>query len=193
MLNPQQMLVVDAFPCEDGHAQERSLFAEILETIQPGHVWIGDRNFCTRSFLMGIAQRQAYFVIRAHQNLPWRALNPLIEMGTTETGQLFEHQIELIDEAGKTVQMRRVVIQFMAPTRHGDREVIVLSNLPPHVADACRLTNLYLERWTVERMFQVITDTFHCELNSLGYPRAALFVFCMASWLLISSLPLKPH
>ena len=30
VLNPQQMLVVDAFPCEDGHAQERSLFAEIL-------------------------------------------------------------------------------------------------------------------------------------------------------------------
>ncbi len=180
VLNPQQMVVVDAFPCEDGHAQERSLFSEILETIQPGHVWIGDRNFCTRSFLMGIAQRQAYLVIREHQNLPWRALSPFIEMGTTETGQLFEQQIELIDETGKTVQMRRVVIQFMAPTRHGDREVIVLSNLPPHVADACRLTNLYPERWTVERMFQVITDTFHCELNSLGYPRAALFVFCMA-------------
>ena len=29
-------------------------------------------------------------------------------------------------------------------------------------------------------MFQVITDVFSCELKSLGYPRAALFVFCMA-------------
>ncbi len=29
-------------------------------------------------------------------------------------------------------------------------------------------------------MFQVITDVFSCELNTLGYPRAALFVFCMA-------------
>jgi hypothetical protein len=29
-------------------------------------------------------------------------------------------------------------------------------------------------------MFQTITDTFHCELNTLGYPRVALFVFCMA-------------
>lgn len=29
-------------------------------------------------------------------------------------------------------------------------------------------------------MFQVITDVFSCELNTLGYPKAALFVFCMA-------------
>ena len=28
--------------------------------------------------------------------------------------------------------------------------------------------------------FQVITDTFNCELNTLGYPQAALFVFCVA-------------
>ena len=29
-------------------------------------------------------------------------------------------------------------------------------------------------------MFQVITDTFNCELNTLGYAKAALFVFCVA-------------
>jgi hypothetical protein len=29
-------------------------------------------------------------------------------------------------------------------------------------------------------MFQVITDNFNCEIKTLGYPRAALFVFCMA-------------
>lgn len=29
-------------------------------------------------------------------------------------------------------------------------------------------------------MFQVITDTFHCEIKTLGYPKAALFAFCMA-------------
>ena len=34
--------------------------------------------------------------------------------------------------------------------------------------------------WHTEGMFQVITDIFACELNTLGYPRAALFVFCIA-------------
>lgn len=29
-------------------------------------------------------------------------------------------------------------------------------------------------------MFQVITDVFHCEIKTLGYPRAAVVVFAMA-------------
>jgi len=72
------------------------------------------------------------------------------------------------------------VIQLHQPTRHGDREVAILTHLPPSVADAKTITKLYLKRWNIEGMFQVITDTFNCELNTLGYPKAALFVFCMA-------------
>ena len=47
VLDPQAMLVTDVFPCEDGHAQERSLLDQVLETIRSGEVWIADRNFCT--------------------------------------------------------------------------------------------------------------------------------------------------
>jgi len=180
VLDPEQMLVVDVFPCEDGHAQERSLLGEVLQTVNPKEVWIADRNFCTRGFLFGIAQRHACFAIREHQNLPWQALEPLHAVADTETGKVFEQSVQLTDEAGVTLDVRRVVIQLRQPTRHGDREVAVLSNLPTAVADAVQVTTLYLNRWSVEGMFQVITDTFRCELNSLGYPRAALFVFCVA-------------
>jgi IS4 transposase len=180
VLDPQQQLVLDVFPCEDGHAQERSLFPEVLHTVKAQDVWIADRNFCTRSFLFGIEQRQAFFVIREHQNLPWEALTLLAEVGKTETGKVFEQKVQIINEQGAALEMRRVVIQLEQPTRHGDREVSVLTNLPSTVADGMQIARLYLERWSIEGMFQVITDTFHCELNSLGYPRAALFVFCMA-------------
>ena len=54
----------DVFPCEDGHAQERSLFASVLATVQAGDLWIADRNFCTREFLCDIDARGASFVIR---------------------------------------------------------------------------------------------------------------------------------
>ena len=64
VLDPQTMLVTDVFPCEDGHAQERSLLGQVLETIRSGEVWIADRNFCTTGFLFGIARRGGYFVIR---------------------------------------------------------------------------------------------------------------------------------
>jgi len=40
------MLAVDVFPCEDGHAQERSLFDQVLPTVEEDDVWIaGKKNF----------------------------------------------------------------------------------------------------------------------------------------------------
>lgn len=35
VLDPALMLAIDIFPCEDGHAQERSLLPEVLTTIPP--------------------------------------------------------------------------------------------------------------------------------------------------------------
>lgn len=179
VLDPAQMLVSDVFPCEDAHAQERSLLPELLETVKANDVWIADRNFCTRTTLLGIDQRQGYFIIRAHQSLPWEALEPLKAMGASPTGEVFEQSVTIAHE-GRCLTCRRVVVKLAEPTRHGDREVAVFTNLPTAVATAAKVAELYLERWSVEKMFQVITDVFSCELNTLGYPRAALFVFCMA-------------
>src|SRR4051794_13848544 len=36
VLDPALGLAIDVIPCEDGHAQERSLFADVLETVEPG-------------------------------------------------------------------------------------------------------------------------------------------------------------
>ena len=47
VLDPSLMLAVDVFPCVDGHAQERSLFDQVLPTVEEDDVWIADRNFCT--------------------------------------------------------------------------------------------------------------------------------------------------
>lgn len=180
VLDPQQMLVTDVFPCEDGHAQERSILPAVLETVQANQVWIADRNFCTRSLLLDIAAREAYFIIREHQNLPWQALEPLQEVGRSDTGKVFEQTVKITDDSGTSLTLRRIVVQLYQPTRHGDSEVAIFTNLPTTVVDAPTVTNFYLKRWSVEGMFQVITDVFACELDTLGYPRAALFVFCVA-------------
>lgn len=85
---PVSGLVTDVFPCEDGHAQERSLFAELLSTVVANDLWIEDRNFCTRDFLCGMARREAFFVTREHQGLPFEILGPLRSCGRTPTGNL---------------------------------------------------------------------------------------------------------
>jgi hypothetical protein len=176
VLDPQRSLVVDVFPCEDGHAQERSLFPAVLAQVQPKQVWVGDRNFCTNDFLTQIAQREAYFIIREHQKIAWTEVTGLASVGSNASGELFEQQVCL--SSGLVV--RRIVIQLKETTRHGDAEVWVLTNLPIGEVDALTIADLYLKRWEIEKLFQTVTDTFHCELNTLGYPRAALFVFCMA-------------
>lgn len=71
VLDPELGLAVDIFPCEDGHAQERRLFGQVLATVAPGQLWIADRNMCTLEMLTGIAGRHSTFVIREHQRLPW--------------------------------------------------------------------------------------------------------------------------
>jgi Transposase DDE domain len=59
-------------------------------------------------------------------------------------------------------------------------EIALLTNLPLTHADSILISQLYRKRWRVETLFQVATQIFHCEIKTLGYPRAAIFSFCMA-------------
>ena len=64
---PELEMATDVFPCEDGHAQERSLLSALLPTFDPNDVVIMDRNFCVRDFLHGISAAGAYFIRRQHR------------------------------------------------------------------------------------------------------------------------------
>ena len=59
VLDPALGLAIDVIPCEDGHAQERSLLADVIRTVEPRDLWIEDRNFCTLGFIFGVARRKA--------------------------------------------------------------------------------------------------------------------------------------
>ncbi len=179
MLDPALGLAIDIFPCEDGHAQERSLLPEVIESVEPGDLCIGDRNFCTTGLLFGIENKQATFIIRQHQNLPWQETSSLVESGRTEGGVVFE-QTGIVTYEGSSLRCRRVVVKLDKPTRDGETEIALFTNLPPSDAPSILVAQLYRSRWRVETLFQVATQTFHCEIKTLGYPRAALFSFCMA-------------
>lgn len=65
------------------------------------------------------------------------------------------------------------------PTEDGDWELAILTNLPKAVS-AVVVAEAYRKRWTIEGGFLDLTTTLDCEINTLCYPRAALFVFCVA-------------
>src|SRR5215210_4402370 len=96
VLDPALGLAIDVVPCEDGHAQERSLLDSILETVADRDVWVADRNFCTTGFLFGVAKRAGSFVIRQHAaTLSWERESEWVAAGRAATGTLSEQTIWL--------------------------------------------------------------------------------------------------
>jgi hypothetical protein len=180
VLDQELMVARKVFLCEDGHAQERSLFDEVLPSVEPADLWIADRNFCTVDFMFGIAARGGSFVIRQHGQLKGTLVGSRKSKGKTSTGKVYEQKIQITTSEGKTLTLRRITIKLKKPTRDGDTEIHLLSNVPARDAGARTLAELYAKRWTIEIMFQELTETLTCEVNSLGYPKAALFGFCLA-------------
>ena len=170
-------MMSDVILCEDGHAQERSLTAQILALVARGDCWVADRNFCTQAILLGILLRDGAFVIRQHSNLPGELVGPRRACGRCETGTLFEQQYQLSFE-GETRTVRRVTLVLDAPIRDGEMEVHLLTSLPPEVT-AATVAAIYLSRWTIETAFADLERWLQSEIAPLGYPRAALLGFCI--------------
>lgn len=180
VLEPEYQLASDVFCCEDGHAQERSLLSRVLERVLAKDLWLADRNFCTTSFLFGIAKRQAFFLIRQHKaTLSWQRQSKRRRVGRIDEGVVYERTLWLEDGNGQTLRVRQVTLVLDQPTRDGETEIQVLTNLPKKVG-AKRLAQLYRQRWTIEHLFLNVTTILHCEMNTLPYPKAALFGFCVA-------------
>lgn len=182
VLDPALGLALDVVCCEDAHAQERTLLGPILDTVAPRDVWVADRNFCTTGLLFGIARRKGSFVIRRHATtLTWERESEWKQVGRTETGTLAEQTIWLQNPGGDGTELavRRVRLTLDEPTQDGDLVIELLTNLPSEVT-CVSVATLYRSRWTVEALFGRLTTVLKCEVNTLGYPPAALFGFCVA-------------
>lgn len=180
VLSPRHDAICDYFPIEDGHAQERSRLDDVLATVQRDQLWIADRNFCTLKFLYGLQARGAVFIIRQHGQLVGTGSGPLREIGTTATGTVYEQTLQLPAADGEPLTVRRVVVRLNEPTRDGDMEIALLTNLPEDRANGLVIAAAYRLRWRIETAFQHLTEALTCEIRALCYPRAALFCFATA-------------
>jgi IS4 transposase len=181
VLDPASMLMVDLFPCEDAHAQERSLLPEVLKSVQPGDLYIADRNFCTTQFLFGLVARGADFVIRQHASTLQgkELLGTRKRIGRTDRGVVYEQKLRINNEQGAELTLRRVTIELDEPTEDGETEIHLLTTLPARI-NALRVAALYLQRWTIENAFQELEQSLESEIDTLCYPGAALLAFGVA-------------
>ena len=104
--DPSLRLPIDVFPCEDGHAQERSLLKFVLPTVEENDLIIADCNFCVVEFTCGIDGRKGFFAIREHGNYPWQPLGKEKYVGKSCGCRVYEQSVAVTGEDGKQRRFR---------------------------------------------------------------------------------------
>jgi hypothetical protein len=181
--DPQGDGATEVIPCEDAYTQERALLPEVVPLVAARDCSVADRNFCTPGFLFGLARRGAFFVIRQPgSNVGGQLQGKRRAAGQDARGQALYEQALCVTETdtGATLVVRRITVEWHTPTRPGETELHILTNRPLADAAAAQVAALYADRWTIETAFQHLTVDLACEVDTLGYPKAALLGFCVA-------------
>jgi hypothetical protein len=172
-------LLAHALLREDAYTNERSLCEPLLAWVCADDLLLADRNYCTLDLIGPVVGKKAFFLIRHHKGLHLRPLGRRKRVGKTKTGTVYQCRVRLGEKPGG-LACRCVVVELNEPTRDGDKEVVLLTNVPAVRARAVALADLYLRRWRLETSFQELTVLLRCEVNTLAYPKAALFGFALA-------------
>ena len=174
----QRQVFDRAYALLDGHAQESTCCDRIVGDLQAKDVLIADRHYCIVPFFAKIAEAGGFFVIRQHGRLKGVLLGKRKHVGRTSTGVVYEQNMKL-SATDDAMIVRRITVELDEPTRDGDKEIHVLSNLPSAVS-ASEIAELYRHRWEEETAFNVLQMTLTCEHPGVGHPRESAFLFCMS-------------
>lgn len=180
VFDPDLGLITRMIGFEDGHAQERLGIPAVLSQSHAREVWVADRNFCTTGFLFGLDARRSRFVIRQHGSLSSvELLGKIRPDGRCSSGRVWKQKAVLSDASGSRMTLRRVTVTLDVPSRGGETEVHILTNLSDAVS-ASKVAEMYRSRWRIETAFAEMEKSLSGEIRSLGQPRAALFGFGLA-------------
>ncbi len=119
-------------------------------------------------------------VIRRHRLLPVENLSGEKFAGENESGKIYERKISLTSSNNEIYNARLITVRLNRRTRNNDSEIQIVTNIPEETADAVTAAEIYKKRWGTETAFQRPEAHFNGEISSLGYPKAALFGFCIA-------------
>lgn len=180
VFDPVRHLCVDAQASEDAYASDASL-AEILWTrARRGDLYVADRAYCSSSLFVLLIQRRSAFVIRELTGLAITESGPLQDVGELDGGRVLEQPVVVHSpKTGRSLHLRRIVFRLAQPTQKGEEEVLLLTNLQ-NTAGAVAITDLYGRRWDIESQINQLKHVLSGEIRTLGQPRAAIFVLCLA-------------
>jgi Transposase DDE domain len=164
----------------DGETNDAKLVPALLPQVraQGGRrrLWVADRQFCDLTQPAAFAQDGDSFLVRYHPKTPF-CPDPihLAQRGRDAQGRVWEQDWGWL--GSEKAKLRRFM-RRLTLSRPGEETLVLLTDL----LDAARfpaidLLELYLARWSIERVFQQITEVFHLQTLIGTTPQGTVFQF----------------
>jgi Transposase DDE domain len=164
----------------DGETNEAKLVPALLpqvrEQVVGKRLWVADRQFCDLTQPAAFAQGEDQFLVRYHPKTPFcpDPLHPA-QRGVDGQGRVWEQDWGWL---GSPQAKHRRFVRRLTLYRPGEETIMLITDL----LDATRfpapdLFELYLARWSIERVFQQITEVFHLQTLIGTTPQGTVFQF----------------
>jgi hypothetical protein len=164
----------------DGETNEAKLVPALLPQVRAQvagrRLWVADRQFCDLTQPAAFAQDGDQYLVRYHPKTPF-CPDPthLAQRGVDGHGRVWEQDWGWL---GCERAKARRYVRRLTLSRPGEETIILLTDLldAAHVP-ATDLFDLYLARWSIERVFQQITEVFHLQTLIGTTPQGTVFQF----------------
>ncbi|GAB7537862.1 type II toxin-antitoxin system Phd/YefM family antitoxin [Burkholderia sp. 3C] len=141
--DPEFGLLIDLVPYERGRLYERAFAVSLIESVEPGELWIVDGHFGTAGMMASWPRGSGVFLIREHGCTPaWQPCDALREIGELDGGRVFEQEVAMPGDPA--ARFRRIEWRI----DDVDSEPLsLLTNAAAAPLDALRLVRLARMRW----------------------------------------------
>jgi hypothetical protein len=153
-----------------------ALLPQVREQVGGRRLWVADRQFCDLTQPAAFAVGDDHFLVRYHPKTPfcpdptWPA-----QRGPDAQGRVWEQDWGWL---GSEKAKQRRFVRRLTLYRLGEETIILLTDLlDATVFPASDLLDLYLARWSIERVFQQITEVFHLQALIGTTPQGTVFQF----------------
>src|SRR5262245_23497039 len=164
----------------DGETNEAKLVPALLPQVRAQvrgrRLWVADRQFCDLTQPAAFGQAGDHCLVRYHPKTPFfaDAVHP-VERGQDAQGRVWEQDWGWF---GSEKSKQRRLLRRLTLYRPGEETIILLTDLlDATLFPATDLLDLYLARWSIERVFQQITEVFHLQTLIGTTPQGTVFQF----------------
>jgi hypothetical protein len=164
----------------DGETNEAKLVPALVPQVRARvtgrRLWVGDRQFCDLTQPTAFAVGEDHYLVRYHPKTPF-CPDPTrpVQRGVDAQGRGWEQDWGWL---GCERAKHRRFVRRLTLYRPGEETIILITDfLDATVVPATDLLDLYLARWSIERVFQQITEVFHLQTLIGTTPQGTVFQF----------------